>query len=526
MLFQTPPFFAFFAVFFACYAATMHRLRLQNFVVMVASYIFYAVWDLRFLSLIIVATAAAFVAGQGASGERIARRQVRDAALLLFIGCTIAFGPGLPSTLGYYLMCLCLIPLLGGFAWFVNRLSPEGRGRASTIAGVVFNLLLLGFFKYFNFFTDSVVGLAQLSGAEVSDVMLRIVLPVGISFFTFQKLAYIIDVRRGKGEPETDIIRFGAFVAFFPQLVAGPIERAGHLLRQFAVPRQLSWNNAGSGAALFLWGMFKKVVIADNLAKLVAPVFHAPGSATAGQLMVALLAFTFQILCDFSGYSDMARGLARSLGIDLMINFNIPYVSRTPSEFWTRWHISLSSWLRDYLYIPLGGNRGSQLFTYRNLFLTMLLGGLWHGASWTFVAWGAFHGSILIIYRLLGIDAWVAEGEQGSAAAAVRDAGLIAVMFVLTVFGWLLFRSPDIGTVEAFLRGMAAGNGWADAPWRTLAFYVTPLLLVQAWQLHIRDLEFLPQLPRFARLNVALLMLFALLFLAPSGAADFIYFDF
>ena len=272
--------------------------------------------------------------------------------------------------------------------------------------------------------------------------------------------------------------------------------------------------------------MFKKVVIADNLAKLVAPVFHDPTHATAGQLMVALLAFTFQILCDFSGYSDMARGLARVLGIDLMINFNIPYVSRTPSEFWTRWHISLSSWLRDYLYIPLGGNRGGKWLTYRNLFLTMLLGGLWHGASWTFVAWGAFHGSILIAYRLLGIDRYVAEGETGTAAAAVRDAGLIAVMFVLTVFGWLLFRSPDIATVEAFLHGIAAGHGWLDAPWRTLGFYIAPLLLVQAWQLYIRDLEFLPRLPRFAQLNVALFMVFALLFLAPSGAADFIYFDF
>ena len=526
MLFQTPPFFAFFAVFFACYAATMRRLRLQNFVVMVASYIFYAVWDLRFLSLIIVATAAAFVAAQGASGEKIERRQVRDAALLLFIGCTVAFGPGLPSTLGYYVLCLSLIPALAGFAWVVNRLSPDGRGRASMVAGIVFNLLLLGFFKYFNFFTDSLVGLARLGGAEVSNVTLRIVLPVGISFFTFQKLAYIIDVRRGKGDPETDIIRFGAFVAFFPQLVAGPIERAGHLLRQFAVPRHLSWTNAGSGAALFLWGMFKKVVIADNLAKLVAPVFHDPTHATAGQLMVALLAFTFQILCDFSGYSDMARGLARVLGIDLMINFNIPYISRTPSEFWTRWHISLSSWLRDYLYIPLGGNRGGKLLTYRNLFLTMLLGGLWHGASWTFVAWGAFHGSILTLYRLLGIDRYATAGEPGTAAAAVRDAGLVMVMFGLTVFGWLLFRSPDIATVTAFLGGMAAGHGWLDAPWATLGFYVAPLLLVQAWQLHVRDLEFLPRLPGFARLNVALFMLFALLFLAPSGAADFIYFDF
>ena len=392
--------------------------------------------------------------------------------------------------------------------------------------GVAFNLLLLGFFKYFNFFADSVVDGARLAGADADYVTLRVVLPVGISFFTFQKLAYLIDVRRGRIEPATDLIRFGAFVAFFPQLVAGPIERAGHLLKQFAVKRHMNWAQTGSGAALFLWGMWKKTAIADNLSPIAASTFHDPAAMTSGELTVGLLAFTFQIFCDFSGYSDMARGLARILGLELMVNFNIPYVSRTPSEFWERWHISLSSWLRDYLYIPLGGNRGGPMFTYRNLLITMLLGGLWHGAAWTYVAWGAFHGSILIAYRLAHVDKWLNAQPQHGWAAAARDVALVSVMFGLTLFGWLLFRAPNLAAVGTYLTGMARLDGWRDAPWGKLAFYLWPLLIAQAWQLRIHDLEFIPRLPRFARVNVVLFLLFATAFIAPYGASQFIYFDF
>lgn len=526
MLFQTPQFFAFFAIVMLLYAATMQRLRLQNAIVMVASYVFYAVWDLRFLSLIITATAVAYIAGIGASGARIERHQLRHALLFLAAGSLVSFVPGLPETGAYLAGCAALGLAIAGFAGWANRQTPERRQQASVAAGVIFNLALLGFFKYFNFFADSLSDLAQGLGADLGYVTLKVVLPVGISFFTFQKLAYIIDVKRGRVEASTDLVKFGAFVAYFPQLVAGPIERAGHLLRQFDVPRRLTAAGAGTGAALFLWGMYKKVVIADNLSPIANRVFENPTAMTSGELLVGVLAFTFQIFCDFSGYSDMARGLARIMGLDLMINFNIPYVSRTPSEFWERWHISLSSWLRDYLYIPLGGNRGGPLLTYRNLFLTMLLGGLWHGASWTFVAWGAFHGGILIVYRLLGIDRWLAGAPQHGAAAVVRDCGLIMVMFVLTIFGWLLFRAADLATVGSFVAGLARGVGWEAAPWATLGFYVAPLLVVQAWQLWRRDLEFLPPMPGFARLNAVLFLLFSLLFLAPTAPSAFIYFDF
>lgn len=526
MLFQTAPFFLFFAVVMVFYTLTLKNLRLQNAVVMIASYVFYAFWDLRFLSLIITATAVAFVAGAGASGERITRRQTTHGLIFLATGSLVSLGPGLPET-GYYLAgCTALGFTIALFVALVNRTTPERRAQASVLAGVIFNLALLGFFKYFNFFADSLSDLGRSFGAEMGYVTLKVVLPVGISFFTFQKLAYIIDIRRGRVEPSHDIIKFGAFVAFFPQLVAGPIERAGHLLKQFDYPRYLTWSGFATGAGLFAWGMYKKVVIADNISPIANRVFADPGSMTSGELVVGLLAFTFQIYCDFSGYTDMARGLARIMGLDLMINFNIPYISRTPSEFWERWHISLSSWLRDYLYIPLGGNRGGVLLTYRNLFLTMLLGGLWHGASWTFVAWGAFHGGILIVYRVLGVDRWLGTQPQHGAAALVRDTGLIAIMFVLTMFGWLLFRAPDMATVSTFVTGIAQGSGWTEAPWRLFFFYVTPLLAVQAYQMWTRELEFFPRMPRFARLNVALFLLFSLIFLAPLAPSAFIYFDF
>ena len=526
MLFQTPQFFVFFAVVMLFYTASLRHLRLQNAIVMVASYVFYAVWDLRFLSLIITATTVAYVAGLGASGARIEKRQLRDALLFLAAGSLISFGPGLPDTGTYLALCAGLGIAIAGFSTWANGVSAERRQKASVVAGVIFNLALLGFFKYFNFFADSLADLARSLGTDLGYVTLKVVLPVGISFFTFQKLAYIIDIKRGRVTAATDLIKFGAFVAYFPQLVAGPIERAGHLMLQFDRPRRITFDGVSSGAALFLWGMYKKVVIADNVSPIANRVFDNYATMSSGELLVGLLAFTVQIFCDFSGYSDMARGLARIMGLDLMINFNIPYVSRTPSEFWERWHISLSSWLRDYLYIPLGGNRGGSILTYRNLFLTMLLGGLWHGASWNFVAWGAFHGGILIAYRLLNVDRWLAAQPREGAGAVARNIGLVAVMFALTLFGWLLFRAPDLATVGGFVSGLAGNGGWSVAPWGALAGFVAPLLFVQAWQLRRGELEFIPPLPGFIRLNVILFLIFSLVFLAPAAPSAFIYFDF
>jgi alginate O-acetyltransferase complex protein AlgI len=357
-------------------------------------------------------------------------------------------------------------------------------------------------------------------GWNVDSVTLNIVLPVGISFYTFQTIGFCIDVYRGKTRPPTDFLQFSAYVGFFPQLVAGPIERGGHLLPQFAKAHTPSLD----GAWLFAWGLYKKIVIADNLAPIVQTVFANPEAASSAELAVAVLAFAFQIYCDFSGYSDMARGLARMLGFDIILNFNLPYIARTPSEFWSRWHISLSSWLRDYLYVPLGGNRKGKLLTYRNLLITMLLGGLWHGAAWTFVLWGAFHGAILVVYRAIGVDEWLAGRRGPPLLLRIQDFGLTALMFVLVCLGWLLFRAQDMQTVGAFFRGFD-GTGSIES-FGTVFFYVAPLLAFEAVQLWKKDPEPWPRLPQFARLNIQLFVLFSLFLLSSEKSQEFIYFAF
>jgi D-alanyl-lipoteichoic acid acyltransferase DltB (MBOAT superfamily) len=382
------------------------------------------------------------------------------------------------------------------------------------------DLGVLGVFKYFNFFADSFARSAASLGWSVDAVTLNIILPVGISFYTFQTIGFCIDVYRGKTRPPTDFLQFSAYVAFFPQLVAGPIERGGHFLPQFALAHTPTFH----GSWLFLWGLYKKVVIADNLAPFVESVFANPGAAGSGELVAAVLAFAFQIYCDFSGYSDMARGLARMLGFDIILNFNIPYAARTPSEFWSRWHISLSSWLRDYLYVPLGGNRRGELLTYRNLMITMLLGGLWHGAAWTFVLWGGFHGAILVAYRKLGVDDWLSRRRGSPAVRRLQDAALIVLMFMLVCIGWLLFRAPDMATVTAFFRGL--GGTFSTEPFRSVAFYVAPLLVFQTLQLWTGKLEPLADFPRFARMNVQLFVAFGILVLSSAKTQEFIYFAF
>ncbi|MDA1306433.1 MAG: MBOAT family protein, partial [Acidobacteria bacterium] len=317
---------------------------------LVASYVFYGAWDYRFLSLLGISTIIDYV---------VALRMA-DAA---------------------------------------------GRHRkAWLIVSLVTNLGLLGFFKYFNFFVDSGNALLIALGVDPMPMRLHIVLPVGISFYTFQTLSYTIDVYRGKLDPTRSLRDFALFVAYFPQLVAGPIERATHLLPQVLNPRRLSMPLLHQGLWLISWGLFKKMVIANNLAIVVDRTFAAGSGATGAEYLIAIYAFAFQIYCDFSGYSDIARGLAALMGIDLMVNFNNPYAATNPREFWRRWHISLSTWLRDYLYVPLGGNRGALWQTYRALMLTMLLGGIWHGAQWTFVVWGLYHGVWLAVHRWMTMD--------------------------------------------------------------------------------------------------------------------------
>lgn len=346
MLFHSTTFALFFAVVFPLYCVLSHRF--QNRWLLGASLVFYGWWDWRFLALMVAAASLDFVAAliiHGTDDEHVRRRWL-------------------------------MVSLVG-------------------------NLGTLAFFKYFNFFVESFQASLGWLGVSASSSTLSIVLPIGISFYTFQALSYTIDVYRRQLTPVRNYADYLLFVTFFPQLVAGPIERATTLLPQILGPRRITWDHLSTGAWLIVLGLFKKTAIADLAASVADPVFAQPELHSSAALWLGVYAFALQIYADFSGYSDMARGLARMMGFELMVNFEQPYFAASVTEFWRRWHISLSTWLKDYLYVPLGGNRCGQAKTYRNLMITMLLGGLWHGASWNFVIWGGLHGLYLALHRIL-----------------------------------------------------------------------------------------------------------------------------
>lgn len=397
MLFNSAEFAAFFAVFYGLYLAAgrwgpERGTRAQNVLLLIASVVFYAWWDWRFVSLLALSTLTDFHIGRalGRTDDRAARRRLVAASLTV-------------------------------------------------------NLGVLAFFKYAGFFADSFADGMALLGWTVDRLTLEVVLPVGISFYTFQTLSYTLDVHRRRLQPTHDLLDFAVFVSFFPQLVAGPIERARTFLPQVTRARRVTASAWEAGLVLVCWGLFKKVVLADNAAAIADPVFADPLAFGATDRLLGALAFTLQIYGDFSGYSDMARGLAKWLGFDLMVNFRLPYLARGPSDFWRRWHVSLSTWLRDYLYISLGGSRGARWQTYRNLLLTMLLGGLWHGARWNFVLWGAYHGLILVAARAL--RPWTARLPDRPTVALAQW----ATMAVITVGGWVLFRVTSLDHLHRLL---------------------------------------------------------------------------
>jgi D-alanyl-lipoteichoic acid acyltransferase DltB (MBOAT superfamily) len=423
MLFNSTVFLQFFAAFLLLYFLCRNSLLTRNLLIVAASWLFYGWWDYRFL------------------------------ALLIFSGC-FDFAAGL----------------------LIARAGDSRRRKAFLAASVAVNLSLLDFFKYFDFFLGSLATLLTALHLPVHFRTLGIILPVGISFYTFQSLSYVIDVYRGQLQPTRSLLQYLAFVSFFPQLVAGPIQRGHQLLPQLARTLTINLEMLTEGLWLILWGLFKKVVVADNLAPLVEMVFDNPAS-TGPAVLGGTLAFAFQIYCDFSGYSDMARGLARVLGFDVTSNFNLPYFATDPRDFWRRWHITLSSWLRDYLYISLGGNRRGPTRTAVNLLLTMLLGGLWHGAAWNYVLWGAWHGLGLMVTRR-----W--QDRSGGQARALPGwlAGPLTFLFVL--FGWLIFRAGSlqrVGTMTAALLHWSA-PAWLPHYLLSLSIFVVPLLLVELWQ--------------------------------------------
>lgn len=418
MAFNSFQYLTFLAVVVLIYGSL--RSRGQNRLLLVASYGFYAAWDWRFLSLLLVSTATDFAVGRRmceANHDRGRRR-------LLFVSIAV-------------------------------------------------NLGLLAVFKYFDFFADSAAALLESAGLGADWPTLNLVLPVGISFYTFQTLSYTIDIYRRRMEPTDSLLDFAVFVAFFPQLVAGPIERARRLLPQFASRRSIArGQDLTSGLHLIGLGLFKKVAIADAVAPHVNDAFTAADTAGWITLLVGAVGFSLQIYGDFSGYSNIARGSARLLGIDLMVNFNQPYLSRNITEFWRTWHISLSTWLRDYLYIPLGGNRGSTFATYRNLMVTMLLGGLWHGASWTFVVWGALHGAYLTAHRRFRGR----SSQEERSLPRLRHLPTVLLTYTTVMLTWVLFRAADLGEASAYLSGLLTLRDGPIA--RTAVWIVLPALVV------------------------------------------------
>ena len=400
-------------------------------------------------------------------------------------------------------------------------------------ANILLNLGILGFFKYFNFFVQSFVDAFAAFGITLQATTLHIILPVGISFYTFQALSYSIDVYRKQLVPTRDAVAFLAYVSFFPQLVAGPIERATNLLPQFQRPRTFDYAQAVDGCRQMLWGFFKKIVIADNCAVYVNQVFDTYQDQSGSTLLLAAIFFTFQIYGDFSGYSDIAIGCSKLFGIQLMRNFNVPYFSRDIAEFWRRWHISLTTWFRDYIYIPLGGSRTTKAKIIRNTFIIFLVSGLWHGANWTFVVWGAYHAVLFMPLILMGKNRRFTDTVAANRILPTwREAGQMLLTFVLVVIGWIIFRAESITQAWEYLGGMwqwgtlkASYRFFTQSDVATTGWLIV-LMLVVEWVQRNR-LHGLFRLPTNTPIRWGVYVLVALItLLSIEQAQTFIYFQF
>jgi len=466
-----------FILFFTCVLALQWLLphRPRNLFLLMASYFFYACWDWRFLVLIAISTIVDYFCGAAIERTTNISRQKRLVAL-----------------------------------------------------SMVSNLGILGFFKYVNFFVDSAHNLLAVVGVNSASWRLEIVLPVGISFYTFQTMSYTIDIYRGETRPARSFTDFALFVSFFPQLVAGPIERAKNLLPQMTRKPLVTGTMMRVGLWLVLWGFFKKLVIADNMAPIVDQAFDNYQSLSGVEVIVALYAFAFQIYADFSGYTDIARGIASMMGYQLMLNFRLPYFATNPPEFWRRWHVSLSTWLRDYLYIPLGGNRKGPLRAYINLILTMALGGLWHGAAWNYLIWGAYHGGLLVLHRLsLPLLHRLMPGSMVLQRAwwLVR----LVSFFHLICLGWLVFRAQSVDQILTMFGALwqwpviseqAVRWGWQ------VLLLCSPLMLMQVLQGLSGDTNVVLRLSGPVRALAYATIIVMLLGLGAVGGREFIYFQF
>ena len=482
MLFNSFEFALFLPLVFLIYWAIGYakiqdalKLRLQNAFVVVASYVFYGWWDWRFLILIAFTSLCSW--GSGILIDKSRESRVKRSKFWLWLN-------------------------------------------------IIINLAILAVFKYYDFFVSE---FGQLFGISTDSLLLRIILPVGISFYTFQALSYSIDVYRKKIEPTKDIIAFFAYIAFFPQLVAGPIERATNLLPQFLTNRKFSYEQGVDGVRQIIWGFFKKIVIADNCATYVDQVWAQHEVAGSGALLLAAVLFALQIYGDFSGYSDIAIGTAKLFGIKLMRNFNNPYFSRDIAEFWRRWHISLTTWFRDYLYIPLGGSRGSKAKIVRNTFVIFLVCGLWHGANWTFLVWGAFHALLFLPLILSGQNRRYIDQP-----ITWRHIPQILCTFVLVAVGLIIFRADSISQAWHYMCGIAGKNTetmrFMMHSWEYIPLIITIVFMFGIeWMNRAEAHSFAIHQTvsnRWLRCVLYISVVLMIIYLAPSQNSQFIYFQF
>ncbi len=467
MVFNTAEFFVFFAIVLVLYYA--FNRRWQNVLMVVASYIFYGWWDWRFCGLLFISTVLDFACGLMLNGPR------RKMWLWISVGGQLA---------------------------------------------------MLGFFKYFNFFEESLVQMLGLFGITPHWTTLKIILPVGISFYTFQTLSYTIDIYRGKLKPTRDFLEFAVFVSFFPHLVAGPILRASFLLPQIQADRKVTRREWSEGIYFILAGLVKKVAVADVIAAAIEPAVKAPLNFSSWQLLLAIYLFSVRIYCDFAGYTDIARGVSLFLGFRLVENFRAPYFSFGIQDFWRRWHMSLSQWLRDYLYVSLGGNRGGELKTYRNLMLTMVLGGLWHGASWSFVFWGTLHGAYLAIGRMFGGAVDRAVEATGRLKWLVTGIGIFLTFHMVT-FTWIFFVITDFRVAFQYIGRLLAFTYTPDPDRLRLLIWGTAILLfIDLPETLMKRHDWLVDRPRVLRGAIYAVYIALLVVTWTRNYEPFIYFQF
>lgn len=483
MTFNSLAFAIFLPIVFTLYWFVFKNLKKQNVLILVASYIFYGLWDWRFLFLILASTA---------------------------------------------------VDYLVGIAIFNNK-DDDRKRKLFLWLSVIFNIGLLGFFKYYNFFADSFVDMVGLFGYDIKSTWtLNIILPVGISFYTFQTMSYSLDVYYKRLEPTKDFLLFATYVAFFPQLVAGPIERASNLLPQIAQKRVFKYEQASEGLKLILWGLFKKMVIADGLAPMVDDIFNNYGTYPASTLILGVTLFSFQVYGDFSGYSDIAIGTSKLLGIELMSNFKFPNFSRNVAEYWQRWHVSLSTWFRHYVYIPLGGSRVSKLKSIRNICIIFLVSGFWHGANWTFIFWGGFHALAYIPVFLMNRNTIYKDSVVGENTLfpTFKELGQLILTFGIVTFSRIFFRSNSITDSFAFIKRLFTDFEFAPyhhpMGYRMVDYFVLIFFFV-LYEYRMRKDERSPfkfknRYVRFVAYTVVVFLIF--LFYDDMVDRSFIYFQF